>query len=139
MTWLDKIDTGAQYNVIPVEGLENISPKSYLQPVNIKLSRFNGSKIPLVGKCLLTLDHKNNSFKVLFIVVDSKFFSEFHDSFGEIGTLNTTHHIEVIDNVKPVVNPVRKVPHALKPKLEKELKQVIDLDIIEQIKKPLIG
>ena len=71
MTWLDKIDTGAQYNVIPVEGLENISPKSYLQPVNIKLSRFNGSKTLLVGKCSLTLDHKNNSFKVSGIILDS--------------------------------------------------------------------
>ena len=46
------------------------------------------------------------------------FFSEFHDCFGEIGTLNTTHHIEVKGNVKPVITPVRKVPHALKPKLE---------------------
>ena len=129
MTWLDKIDTGAQYNVIPVEGLENISPKSYLQPVNIKLSRFNGSKIPLVGKCLLTLDHKNNSFKVSVIILDSDtvpilwlktreylklkkkicrietnseiFFSKFHECFGEIGTLN--NHTEVKNNVKPIV------------------------------------
>ena len=112
----------------------------------------------------MTLDHKINSFKGSFIVVDSEsvtilglktsehlqlikimcrietnsetFFSEFHDCFGEIGTLNATHHIEVKDNVKPVVTPVRKVPHALKPKLEKELKRMVDLDIIEPIKKP---
>ena len=112
----------------------------------------------------MTLDHKNNSFKGSFIVADSDsvpilglktsehlqlikricrietnsetFFSEFHDCFGEIGTLNITHHIEVKDNVKPVVTPVRKVPHALKPKLEKELKRMVDLDIIEPIKKP---
>ena len=156
-----KIDTGAQCNVIPVESLENISPKPDLQPVNVKLSAYNGSKIPVVGKCSLTLDHKNNSFKVSFIVVDldsvailglktsehlqlikricrietngETFFSEFHDCFGEIGTLNTTHHIEVKDNVKPVVTPVRKVPHALKPKLEKELKRMVDLDITEPI------
>ena len=59
-----KIDTGAQCNVIPVESLENISPKLDLQPVNVTLSAYNGSKIPVVGKCSLTLDHKNNSFKV---------------------------------------------------------------------------
>ena len=63
------------------------------------------------------------------------FFSEFHYCFGEIGTLNTTHHIEVKDNVKPVVTPVLKVPHALKPKLEKELKRMVHLDIIEPIEK----
>ena len=61
---------GAQCNVIPVEYLENISPKLDLQPVNVKLSAYNGLKIPVVGKCSLTLDHKNNSFKVSFIVVD---------------------------------------------------------------------
>ena len=45
--------------------------KPDLQPVNVKLSPYNGSKIPVVGKCSLTLDHKNNSFKVSFIVKDS--------------------------------------------------------------------
>ena len=125
-------------NVISVNSLENISPKPDLPPVNVKLSAYNGSKIPVVGKCSLTLAHKNNSFKVSFTVVDSDsvpilglktskhlqlikrifrietnsetFFSEFHDCFGGIGTLNMTHHIEVKDNVKLVVIPVRKVP-----------------------------
>ena len=59
-----KIDTGAQCNVIFVESLENISPKPDLQPVNVKLFTYNGSKIPLVGKCSLTLHHKSNYFKV---------------------------------------------------------------------------
>ena len=55
----------------------------------------------------------------------------------DFGEIRTTHHIEVKDNVKPVVTPVRKVSHALKPKLEKELKQIVDLeDIIEPIEKP---
>ena len=113
---------------------------------------------------LITLAHKSNSFKVSFIVVDSDsvpilrlkrskhlqlikricrietnsetLFSEFHDCFGEIGTLNTTHHIEVKSNVKPVVTPVHKVPHILKQRLEKELKSMVDLDIIETIDKP---
>ena len=159
-----KIDAGAQCNVILVESLENVSAKPDLQPEKVKLSAYNGSKILVVGKCSLTLDHKNNSFKVSFIFADldsvpipgsktsenlqlmkricqietnsEMFFSEFHDCFEEIGTLNTTHHIEVKDNVKPVVTPVRKVPHALKPKVEKEHKRMVDLDIIEPIKKP---
>ena len=46
-----KIDTGAQCNVIPTESLENISPKPDIQPVNVKLSAYNGCKIPVVGKC----------------------------------------------------------------------------------------
>ena len=65
-----KIDTGAQCNFILVKILENVSPKPGLQPVNVKLSAYNGSKIAAVDKCSLTLDHKNNSFKVPFIFVD---------------------------------------------------------------------
>ena len=55
----------------------------------------------------------------------------------DFGEIRTTHHIEVKDNVKPLVTPVRKVSHALKTKLEKELKRMVDLeDIIEPIEKP---
>ena len=49
-----------------------------------------------------------------------KVFSEFHDCFREIGTLNRT---QLKDNVKPVVT-----------KLEKELTRMVDLGIIELIK-----
>ena len=62
--------------------------------------------------------------------------SEFSDCFGEIGTLKNTHHIEIKDNVPPVVTPVRKIPLALKSTLEKELKHMVDFDIIEPVQKP---
>ena len=65
-----EIDTDPQCNFILVKSLENISPKPCLQPINVKLSAYNGSKIAAVDKCSLTLDHKNNSFKVSFIFVD---------------------------------------------------------------------
>ena len=35
-----------------------------------------------------------------------------------------------------MVAPVRKIPLALKPKLEMELTRMVDLDIIETIQKP---
>ena len=47
-------------------------PESDLCPVNIKLSACNNSKIPVLGKCSLTLKHKKDHFDVLFIVVNSK-------------------------------------------------------------------
>ena len=62
--------------------------------------------------------------------------SKFSDCFGEIGTLKNTHHIDIKDNVIPVVTLVRKIPPALKPKLENELKRMVDLDIIEPVQKP---
>ena len=136
-----KIDTGAQCNVIPLTILKKFDPEPDLCPVNIKLCGYNNSKIPVLGECSLTLKHKKAHFDVLFIVVDSKsvpilglatseslnlktrisainvsrkqFLSEFSDCFGEIETLKNTHHIEIKDNVTPVVTPVKKIPLAL--------------------------
>ena len=83
-----KIDTGVKCNVIPVESLENTSNKPDLQLVNVKLSAYNGSRIPVVGKYSLTLAHKNNSFKVSFIVVDS-------DCVPILG-LETSEHLQLL-------------------------------------------
>ena len=66
-----KTNTGVHCNVIPVESLEYISPKPDHQLVTVKLSAYNGLKISEVGKYSLALTHKNNSFKVSSIVVDS--------------------------------------------------------------------
>ena len=60
---------------------------------------------------------------------------EFSDCLGEIGTLENTHHTEIKDNVTPVVTSIRKIPFTLKPKLEKELKRMVDLDIIQPVLK----
>lgn len=53
-----KIDISAQCNVVPVETLNNIFPKSGLQPLNFKFAGQNESKV--VCKCSLNLPHKNN-------------------------------------------------------------------------------
>ena len=144
--------------------MKKLDTEPDLCPVKIKLSPYNNSKISVLGECSHTLKHKNDHFDVSFIVADSKpvhilgletseslnlikrisglnvsgeqFFSEFSDCFGAIGPLKSTHYIEIKDNVTPMVTPVRKIPLSLKPKLEKELKRMVDLDIIEPIQKP---
>ena len=72
----------------------------------------------------------------LMKISDEQFFSEFSDCFGETGTLKNTHHIEIKDNVTPVITPVRKIPLSFKSKLEKELRCMVDLDIIKPVEKP---
>ena len=47
---------------------------------------------------------------------------KFDDCFGEIGTLLSTHHITFKEDIKPVINPSRTVPFALKAKLKAELR-----------------
>ena len=61
---------------------------------------------------------------------------EFSDCFGKIGTLKNAQQIEIKDNVSSVLTAVRKIPLALKPKLEKESKCMVDLDIIPTVQKP---
>ena len=61
---------------------------------------------------------------------------EFSDCFGEIGCLKRTHHIELRDDVKPVIIPVRQVPFALKPKLKDGLQHMVELNVIEPVEKP---
>ena len=118
----------------------------------------------MIGKCSLALEYKNKLFNVSFLVADTKLvpilglescenlklikhicgnkskerslLSEFLDCFGEIGTLNKTHQIKIKENFTPVVTPVQQSPHSLKPKVEKELKRKVDLNIIEPADEP---
>ena len=66
-----KTDTGAQCNITLFKILK-FDPEPELYSVNVKLSTYNNSKIPILGKCSLTLNHKKDHFDVSFILVDSK-------------------------------------------------------------------
>ncbi len=153
-----KIDTGAQCNVIPKRLLYNLSPRPKLKPASVKLSAYNGTprvkhrgqiipilfvvvdsdSVPLLG--LNTCDKLHLIKQVYEISEDvqchSSIEEEFSDCFGEIGCLKKTHHIELRDDIKPVVIPVRKVAFALKPKLKEELQRMVDLNVIEPVEKP---
>ena len=130
----------------------------------MRLSAYNGTEIPVAGKCITSIKHKSQTVNVLFTVVetdsvpilglntseklnlikriykisgssqsDVPIEKEFSDCFGETGCLKRTHHIEVRDDVKPVIAPIRKIPLALKSKLKEELQRTIKLDIIDFI------
>ena len=55
----------------------------------------------------------------------------------ELGCItNTTHHIEIDPNHKPVVHPPRRVPVALRSKLKNELNRMEQLNVIERVHEP---
>ena len=66
---------------------------------------------------------------------NKQFLCEFPDCFGEIWSLKNTDHIEINDNVAPLVTPARKIPLTLKAKLEQQLKHMVDLNIIKPVPK----
>ena len=67
-----KTDTGTQCNVILLTILKKLDFETDLCPVNIKLSVYNNSNIPVNGKRSFTLNHRKDDSDVSFIVVDSK-------------------------------------------------------------------
>ena len=167
---LFKIDTGAQVNVLPKHIYNKLVPRPKIKTTSTKLSAYNGSTIPVHGKCLIPLTHKGQQHHLLFIIVNSEttpiigldtserlnlikrvykvtessieesFSSntipdDYPECFGEIGTLKSTYHMEIKDDVSPVVVPPRKIPFALKDRLKKELDHMETMGIIEKVEK----
>ena len=62
---------GAQCNVIPKRLLYNLSPRLKLKPASVKLSAYNGTPIPVAGKCIARVKHRGQISPILFLVVDS--------------------------------------------------------------------
>ena len=44
--------------------------------------------------------------------------------------------LKIKENFTLIVTPVERIPHALKPKVEKELKRRVDIDIKEHVDEP---
>ena len=92
------IDTGAQCNVIPKYLLNSLLPRPKLKPTTMKLSAYNGTEIPVAGRCITSIKLKNQKVKVLFIVVDA-------DSVPIIG-LNTSVKLDLIKRVYKIANDI---------------------------------
>ena len=67
-----KIDTGAQCNVLPKVVYNQLLNRPKLKETSVKLSASNGTEIPVSGKCLAKIKHKNTVTRVLFIIPDIK-------------------------------------------------------------------
>ena len=72
------------------------------------------------------------------VKAECEFFNVYEDVFstGSVGCLPVTHHIEIDRNVKPVVHAPRKVPAALRPKIQEELSRMEKLDVITPVTTP---
>ena len=86
-----KSDTGAQCNVISKNLLKSLSPCPKLKPATVKLSAYNGTEVPIAGKCITSIKHKNQTVNVLFIVVET-------DSVPILG-VNTSEKLNLIKRI----------------------------------------
>ena len=72
------------------------------------------------------------------VKAECEFFNVYEDVFStsSVGCLPVTHHIEIDRNVKPVVHAPRKVPAALRPKIQEELNRMEKLNVITSVTTP---
>ena len=110
-----KLDTGAQANILPSSVVSTMTTKPRLKQTKIKLTAYNGSKIPVIGICKINLQyavtfvvadttsppllglnifHTMNLVKGIWFVdaVKPNFIQEYSDIFGELGCLKGEHH-----------------------------------------------
>ena len=159
------LDTGAMCNVLPQNVYNLLEKRPKLHKTKVKLSSYGGESISVVGKVIARIQKgQNKSYPVQFIVVsakanpiiglktceqlnlikhvsminnvDSTIFDDFDDLFGDLGCLPGTYHINIDPNVKPVVQPPRQVPFALRHKLRAELDRMVSLGVIEKVDQP---
>ena len=137
-----KIDSGSQVNIIPKKDYKLLKNKPGLKPTRILLTAYNGTSIQVLGKCAVQIPYKNNTYYIPIIVADTDaspilglktsadthvikrslsiskgelvFLSKFKDCLGQLGILPRYHHITTNPNIKPIINPLRKVPFSLK-------------------------
>ena len=160
-----KLDTGSQVNLLPKSAYLRLRQKPQLHPANVKLTAYNGTSIPVAGKCILNLlNHDHVNTPTLFIIAEtnsvpiiglstcqklnlvtrvmtveckySDLINEYSDCFGEIGSLSKLHHLTVDSTFTPVIQAPRKIPFALRNKLKVELDRMERLGVISKVNGP---
>lgn len=161
-----KLDTGAEVNVLPLNIYKKLNIDKKLENTNIMLVTYGNFKLKPEGKIVLNCICNERSEKLEFIVlnVESKpllglngcikfnlvkqvdqlkfenkddVVKNYSDIFKGLGTFpGKPYHIQLNENIKPVVNPPRRVPLALHNKLKATLDELEKSNIISKVDEP---
>ena len=66
-----EIDKGSQVNIIPRKDYHQLKNKSGLKPCRTSLTAYNGTSIPVLGKCVVQIPLKNNIYDVPIFIADT--------------------------------------------------------------------
>ncbi|PIK53668.1 hypothetical protein BSL78_09434 [Apostichopus japonicus] len=112
---------------------------------NLQTDRYHVLDFQVVDgspQCLLGLESSQNLelIKRVFTTKEeqkSDILDEYKDVFEGLGEItDVTHHITVDPNVPPVIHPPRKLPVALRDRVQKELERMEKLNVIERVHEP---
>ncbi|XP_026016758.1 uncharacterized protein K02A2.6-like [Astatotilapia calliptera] len=155
-----KIDTGADTTVMTETTLNKLQQRPKL--IQCKPTVYSpGGKVKCMGKFLATTEYKGQKYQYWITVIKGQYASNLlgktvakrmglvtrvnkissdlkEDVFGEIGLLNCEPvKIELTEDAVPYsVTTPRRVPFPLLPKVEKEIKRMLKLGIIEEVTEP---
>ncbi|CAI5695044.1 unnamed protein product [Oreochromis niloticus] len=147
-----KIDTGADTSVMTETTFNKLQQRPKL--IQCKPTVYSpGGKVKCVGKFLATTVYKGQKYQYWITVIKGQYASNLlglvarvnkissdltEDVFGEIGLLNCEPvKIELTEDAVPYsVTTPRRVPFPLLPKVEKEIKRMLKLGIIEEVTEP---
>ena len=155
-----KIDSGAEVSVISWDTFKRLQNPPEVLKTNTKLKAYNQTDIPVMGKCLLQVQHEQKDpHDVEFMiaqydsVIGGRQSEELQliqrlfavnklpegiqeDIFDEIGCIDGELTLYLRDDIRPVVQPPRKIPHAMMGKLKMELERMESLGVIYPIQEP---
>ena len=90
-----KLDTGAQVNVLPKYQHNRLLQKPKLKSTKVKLTAYNGTNIPVAGRCIVQIAHKKDrKVLVMFIVAETS--SPPILGFSTCGNLNLIKRVMVV-------------------------------------------
>lgn len=157
-----KVDTGAQANVLPYSHFRKIGRVSDLQPSKTVLTNYEGNPIQHFGTVTLPLRVQGKEERVPFFVVkkgrqvllglescelfgliarvhqvasstNQDCVSEFPTLFQGLGCTRRPYSLVLKDDARPVAMAPRRVPHALRGPLRKELTRMESEGVIAKM------
>ena len=65
-----KLDTGSQVNLLPISAYQCLRTRPKLHATTVTLTAYNGTSIPVAGKCLINLTNNGKNIPTLFIIAN---------------------------------------------------------------------
>jgi RNase H-like domain found in reverse transcriptase/Reverse transcriptase (RNA-dependent DNA polymerase)/Integrase zinc binding domain/Retroviral aspartyl protease len=155
-----KLDTGAECSVMSLKTFNTIPARPSIAPTDLMIKAYGmRNLVKPVGEALLDVAFRDRRLQVEFVIIDtgeatllgldaceklglikvtdavestpaSPLIEEYADVFTGIGAMPGEYSISVDPTVRPVIQPSRKVPLNLKPKLRAELDRMEQQQII---------
>jgi len=159
-----KLDSGAEANVMSIDTLKEFIQNPQLESTNTVLTSYTSESSRPLGKIVLPIQHHNKQYQISFFIVNqctstliglpackqldvlrrvdtlskapNTILDQYSDVFCGLGCYPGEYHIAVDPSVMPVVNPPRRVPLSVQPKLKQKLDSLVKTGVLMKRDEP---